>query len=271
LPNPVVPEEKPKEAPFIPPKPKNIARPNSPPPASTVVSPSSKIAPPLIPPKPKSGVTPPSTTTSKVTVPTPTTTTTTTPTTTSEIKKKAPPLPVKPKVDDIQELLQDANPPSRPPPRLSEDDGPQEIVVRTSTRTSALLTKGKQELPNLEGFLEKKGEKGVIKSFKKRYFVLRGNRMVYYADETSKFKDDPIGYIPLNNLSSFAQNKSAKPPGQFQVVTQDPERIWQLRAETDEDAQKWVSAIAIHSKYKPPKPKSSVQRLIPDVNSGLFS
>lgn len=33
-----------------------------------------------------------------------------------------------------------------------------------------------KSLPNLEGYLEKKGDKGPIKSWKRRYFVLRRDR-----------------------------------------------------------------------------------------------
>jgi hypothetical protein len=40
----------------------------------------------------------------------------------------------------------------------------------------------------LEGILEKKGDVGVIKSFKKRYFVLRKDRLIYYESKDAKVR-----------------------------------------------------------------------------------
>ena len=45
----------------------------------------------------------------------------------------------------------------------------------------------------MEGYLEKKGDVGMIKNWKKRYFVLRKDRLIYYADFQAKETNTPIG------------------------------------------------------------------------------
>jgi hypothetical protein len=129
--------------------------------------------------------------------------------------------------------------------------GPEEVSVKYSVRQSVALAKipgaVTQDLPNLEGMLEKKGDLGVIKSYKRRYFRLKADRLIYYQDQVGKDCDDPIGYIPLRSATSIEPDP--RKLGAFQITTTDPPRIWYLKADSDELMNKWVNACLIHSKY----------------------
>jgi len=87
----------------------------------------------------------------------------------------------------------------------------------------------------------------MIKSWKTRYFCLRKDRLIYYADQISKEHDNPIGYIPLKTAESFVE--VPRKLGTFQINTIEPQRVWLLKAENDEEMKKWMNACIIHSKY----------------------
>ncbi len=49
---------------------------------------------------------------------------------------------------------------------------------------------GKQEIitpPVVTGWLRKQGRKGIIKNWKKRYFVLKNGKISYYENESKQF------------------------------------------------------------------------------------
>eukprot|EP01116_Phalansterium_solitarium_P016722 TRINITY_DN3952_c0_g1_i1.p1 TRINITY_DN3952_c0_g1~~TRINITY_DN3952_c0_g1_i1.p1 ORF type:complete len:237 (-),score=51.81 TRINITY_DN3952_c0_g1_i1:383-1093(-) len=81
-------------------------------------------------------------------------------------------------------------------------------------------------------------------SWKRRYFVLRGDQMIYFRDANSK--STPLGYIPL---------KTAKPKvdtarrGGLLIRTEESSRVWNLLADSDEVARKWYDAIYEHIKW----------------------
>lgn len=97
--------------------------------------------------------------------------------------------------------------------------------------------------------LEKKGDVGVIKSFKKRFWVLRKDRLIYYESKEAKEQENPIGYVPLNQAISFEKTVGDKKGGGFQITTRDPDRVWVLRAESEEEMEKWLNACIIHSRW----------------------
>lgn len=50
----------------------------------------------------------------------------------------------------------------------------------------------------LEGWLEKKGEKGPIKKWKRRYFRQLKDQLFYFRQE---FEQESLGFIPLDKGS----------------------------------------------------------------------
>lgn len=60
----------------------------------------------------------------------------------------------------------------------------------------------------LEGWLRKRGEKGAIKSWKKRWFILKGKKLFYYVSNTA---NTPKGFIDLLQTSRiFSFNTKRK-------------------------------------------------------------
>eukprot|EP01119_Soliformovum_irregulare_P002381 TRINITY_DN12641_c0_g1_i2.p1 TRINITY_DN12641_c0_g1~~TRINITY_DN12641_c0_g1_i2.p1 ORF type:complete len:478 (-),score=107.64 TRINITY_DN12641_c0_g1_i2:73-1506(-) len=104
------------------------------------------------------------------------------------------------------------------------------------------------DLPNLEGMLAKKGEIGIIKQWRGRYFLLRKDTLVYYKNKEKRDEEDLIGFINLADASAIRPTYPNS--GAFQIVTK--ERVWNLKAEGQEEMTRWINAIKLHSAYVPP-------------------
>eukprot|EP01102_Stenamoeba_stenopodia_P000384 TRINITY_DN1035_c0_g1_i1.p1 TRINITY_DN1035_c0_g1~~TRINITY_DN1035_c0_g1_i1.p1 ORF type:complete len:156 (+),score=18.15 TRINITY_DN1035_c0_g1_i1:239-706(+) len=95
----------------------------------------------------------------------------------------------------------------------------------------------------LEGWLMKQGEKGVVKGWKRRWFILIGYRLFYYAQKPNSIKNKITakpekGFIDLNMLSKIIVSKQ---PYRFELHT--PVRVWILNAERSADRDLWVSGL----------------------------
>jgi len=101
--------------------------------------------------------------------------------------------------------------------------------------------------PEYKGYLLKKGDKG-FKSFKRRYFILKSNRLTYYAAPEDK---EPLGVISLNKVSGIHKSVQAsnKKDAQcaFQIDTEG--RIYYLVAENEENCKQWLDMLNNSKKY----------------------
>ena len=52
----------------------------------------------------------------------------------------------------------------------------------------------------LKGFLQKQGEKGLVKGWKKRYFSSQFGKLYYYLNNKSK---EPLGFINIDEASNI--------------------------------------------------------------------
>src|SRR5690348_4934610 len=98
------------------------------------------------------------------------------------------------------------------------------------------------EAEELRGWLQKRGDKGLIKGFKSRYFQQIDSKLYYFEDPADK---EPLGNIDLSSCSigkgnSFNLPNSSETQGQqlsggyaFSINT--PLRQWQLLANTQKD------------------------------------
>jgi hypothetical protein len=66
--------------------------------------------------------------------------------------------------------------------------------------------------PMLEGWLKKKGDKGLIKAPKLRFFMQSGTNLEYFVEKNTF---SPQGYIDLKKISSVFQ----KSPTSFHVLS----------------------------------------------------
>jgi len=93
----------------------------------------------------------------------------------------------------------------------------------------------------VEGYLWKKGGKGVLKNSKKRYFCLQGDSVVYSKGHLDRLA---LGQIRLADIISVGSNygSSLKENGTgFQIVTEN--RIYELTADSNEEMRKWVEGL----------------------------
>ena len=82
-----------------------------------------------------------------------------------------------------------------------------------------------------EGLLSKQG--GQIKTWKQRWFVLRGHHLYYYKNAADK---EPLGVIPLANSKITITEKSS-----FEVLT--GRRNFFLRGNNKTEADAWITAM----------------------------
>lgn len=118
----------------------------------------------------------------------------------------------------------------------------------------------------LAGFLQKKGAKGMIKGWKKRFFILFPDNIIRYYDE--------FGFINLNDVEQV--RPSATIDHMFEVVT--PTRVYELQAGSAEEQESWVSTLKAAMANESPSPaavssssssadsSAEVERLRSEVN-----
>jgi hypothetical protein len=98
----------------------------------------------------------------------------------------------------------------------------------------------KAPIPLIEGYLEKKGDVGLVKTWKKRFFSLVGEeqRLYYYKNDLKK---EAIGFISLDREDGYhgiSSGDARTPGGHFQINT--AKRVWYLKAPTPQLMEKWV-------------------------------
>jgi hypothetical protein len=86
----------------------------------------------------------------------------------------------------------------------------------------------------LEGYLLKQGDKGVIKTWKRRFFMLDGKKLRYYEESKEKGFIDLELAVSIHGVPTQSKEKQAEDSGvdfqewDLQVVT--PTRTYNLRA-----------------------------------------
>lgn len=73
-------------------------------------------------------------------------------------------------------------------------------TIAHNIRNSVLMDRG--NLPNLEGYLEKKGAVGMIKRWKRRYMRLVEDKLCYYRDKEHRDAEKLLGFIDLSTATA---------------------------------------------------------------------
>lgn len=89
------------------------------------------------------------------------------------------------------------------------------------------------------GWLTKQGE--VVKSWKRRWFVLTDTKLLrYFEDEQqTKFK----GAINVQKISSIKEGHSVEPYWNFMIHLQTPDRLFLLNADSEAKRQEWLTML----------------------------
>ncbi len=88
----------------------------------------------------------------------------------------------------------------------------------------------------VRGWLEKKGEKGLVRSFKRRFFRSVDSKLHYHEQPDSP----SLGCIELSTVLSVDQSADAK-KSMFCIIT--PGRTYALSANSEASAKAWVEAL----------------------------
>jgi len=99
------------------------------------------------------------------------------------------------------------------------------------------------EKKNVVGYLFKQGDKGLIKRWKKRYFILdtKHRRILYHVSHMDLNK--PLGTIELCLLQDDAHHVGGSDETKYYFDVPLVERVYHLMADTDGERNKWIGAI----------------------------
>ncbi|ELR21083.1 uncharacterized protein ACA1_282480 [Acanthamoeba castellanii str. Neff] len=110
----------------------------------------------------------------------------------------------------------------------------------------------------LYGYLQKKGEKGLVRSYKKRWFEQNGSKIFYFHERGEKNALGFIDCIEISTVRRTDENGLASPGGRpsvrrdasvpFEIIT--PKRIYEFIASTEKDCNYWVNGLNQYLQYQ---------------------
>jgi hypothetical protein len=106
-------------------------------------------------------------------------------------------------------------------------------------------------LPTKQGYLHKKGDKGLRKTWKRRWFSLEKDKLFYYKNPSDK---QPISFIAIQRIEliqptiPFDSVSKKMPEACFQLET--PGRIYYLMAENESLQEEWTSVLCQWVQWK---------------------
>jgi hypothetical protein len=89
---------------------------------------------------------------------------------------------------------------------------------------------------DIQGWLKKKGDKGIVKGWKNRWFQEKERKIYYYR---SRDDNEPLGFIDIDKISSISKTAD----GAFGFAVGVPGRVYVLQAFTDGDRQEWLRLL----------------------------
>jgi len=92
--------------------------------------------------------------------------------------------------------------------------------------------------PTKAGFLTKQG--GSIKTWKKRWFVMKGDTLWYFKTQKDQ---DSTGFIKLDSSCSVSLQESKNKKNSYFFAVNTPAREYVIYAETASAAKEWVDVI----------------------------
>eukprot|EP01117_Protostelium_nocturnum_P003969 TRINITY_DN1523_c1_g1_i2.p1 TRINITY_DN1523_c1_g1~~TRINITY_DN1523_c1_g1_i2.p1 ORF type:complete len:921 (+),score=535.68 TRINITY_DN1523_c1_g1_i2:184-2946(+) len=142
-----------------------------------------------------------------------------------------------------------------------EKDGKKEKPEKADKAEKAEKAEEKPKEPrkkgDLETFLEKRGEIGVVKGWKRRHFRLfsEENKIHYFKNEESA---DLVGTVDLATATGFSVGEKKEKTRHFHTFDiKSTGRTWHLRTENKEEHEAWVNHLGKSLSLTPSKTESS--------------
>jgi len=83
-------------------------------------------------------------------------------------------------------------------------------------------------------------EGGSIKTWKRRYFILKNYELLYFNNVGEK-EEEALGKISLKTASRVEKAEKRKRPNCFEIYT--PSRVYAFSCEIEQDMNEWVSIL----------------------------
>jgi len=109
----------------------------------------------------------------------------------------------------------------------------------------ATLALMRQSDSELKGYLQKKGEVGILKSYKQRWFQQNDNKIFYFVNATEKV---PQGFIDISNFTLVLNKEPGAPPFSFGI--RSPSRLYNLSAENKAEMDYWMNGLQQYKRLK---------------------
>eukprot|EP01102_Stenamoeba_stenopodia_P002402 TRINITY_DN12221_c0_g1_i1.p1 TRINITY_DN12221_c0_g1~~TRINITY_DN12221_c0_g1_i1.p1 ORF type:complete len:853 (-),score=167.69 TRINITY_DN12221_c0_g1_i1:79-2637(-) len=90
-----------------------------------------------------------------------------------------------------------------------------------------------------EGFLTKKGS-ALVKQWKERWFVVKGQNLYYYRNPRDK---KPVGSLSLKDVQEIMADNKEHMPNCFRLVTK--KKVHLMSAQTPDDRDNWIKVLEI--------------------------
>jgi hypothetical protein len=129
-------------------------------------------------------------------------------------------------------------------------------TVSTPPVTSVQLGTTVNKPLAMKGWLSKQAPSGVLKMWKKRYFVLRDDKLLYFDDANLS---NTLGVIGLEGASVCATPQGKT--GQFQIIA--PGRIFHLQAPSEESMESWLKNLRVGCTYAEHRSLSAAESDVP--------
>jgi hypothetical protein len=135
-----------------------------------------------------------------------------------------------------------------PPKRTTTVSTPPVTSVQLGTTVNKPLA--------MKGWLSKQAPSGMLKMWKKRYFVLRDDKLLYFDDANLS---NTLGVIGLEGASVCATPQGKT--GQFQIIA--PGRIFHLQAPSEESMESWLKNLRVGCAYAEHRSLSAAESDVP--------
>jgi len=117
----------------------------------------------------------------------------------------------------------------------------QNIII--TTESNILIMSDPKKAGKQEGWLKKRGDKGIVKGWKNRFFVLEADpdKLYYYR---SRGDPKPLGFVELSKIFSLHKTND----GAFGFAVCVPGRIYYLQAFSEGERAKWLEYFVEQTK-----------------------
>ncbi|XP_046392444.1 uncharacterized protein LOC124160604 isoform X2 [Ischnura elegans] len=133
----------------------------------------------------------------------------------------------------------------------------EEAVTEEMEQTEPVEDKVEEDIPKMEGYLEKKGKSRLVSSWRRYWFVLEGRRLTYYESQPHPSVELPpsckgsLTIAPATSVTTSKQapaNGANHQPNYREIFILNSSRLVTLRTKDADQFSSWVKALVASTK-----------------------